>query len=102
MKRGENRLIHIDVEGGNPLLISEAHDSIQRFEDSSFDYLRYWDAENGQLTAIWLGAAALSELMAAGIPETMRSQFTDAEEEYYLLYQSKMLDVELSTFERGE
>lgn len=102
MQRGVNRVVQIQMPCGAEMLVSESHDSIQRFEDPNFDHLRYWDSEKHELQAVWLGAAALKQLMEVGIPETMRSQITDVEEEYYVQYQNNVLEAELAAMEQGE
>lgn len=97
MERGANRVVQLDL-GDTELIISEAHDSIQRFEDHSLDHLRYYDADRKGLVTIWLGKEALDFLMENGIPETMRSRLTDLEEENYIEYQKNVLEAELENF----
>jgi hypothetical protein len=98
MERGINRVVQLEIGDGTELIISESHDSIQRFEDHSLDHLRYWDADRKSLVTVWLGKEALDFLMENGIPETMRARLTDLEEENYIEYQSNILEMELENF----
>lgn len=75
-----------DQMGGFEILgkryeVSAATDSVIRFVDNKFDYLRYLDPEEHAITLHWLGQAALGSIVAFGIPET-RQRKTIQECEY--------------------
>ena len=92
----ENWIIWANIYG-HEVPISGSTDDIQRFVDPQFDYLRYFDHEQGKITPMWLGQAALSNLVGQGVPETrQRLKMQNCEFQAYLDWQA---EIELDDYE---
>lgn len=71
-------------EGEDEHLLVAAHaDSIQIFPDSKYNYLRYWDSDEGVIRAVFLAHHILADLQDMGIPPTKRVDITETEHEAY-------------------
>lgn len=66
---------------GYEFKVSPSTDTIVRFKDSRYDYLRYADEDRNCLAFVFMGRVALDKLMSLGIPPTEIRE-TIAEDEY--------------------
>lgn len=65
------------------LFVAATHDSVQMFPDPKYNYLRYFDAPERQIIAVFLAQEVLADLVENGIPLCMRSDITELEVEVY-------------------
>jgi len=65
------------------LLVAAHADSIQIFPDSKYNYLRYWDSDEGVIRAVFLAGHILADLVDLGIATTPRESITETEHEAY-------------------
>lgn len=73
---------------GRRMLASPATDSVIRFANHEYDYLRYLDPDQSRITCEFLGQQALSELVGLGIPDSReRLKMTEMEYAQYLEWQ---------------
>ena len=80
------------------LVVSPTHDTIQMFPNPDYTYLRYFNPEQGELVAVWLGQEVLADLVDEGIPLCIRDCITEQEVELYERHLGKIaanfIDVE--------
>lgn len=65
---------------GRQFRICADTETIIRFEDPRYDYLRYVDDEQGCLAIVWLGKEALETLVEFGIPQTVPRETISSQE----------------------
>lgn len=66
------------------LYISPSHDSVQRFVEPKYNYLRYYSPQTMQIVAVFLGHEVLADLMDEGIPASeIRDKISEGEMEAY-------------------
>ena len=79
-------------EGEDDMLrVAPTHDTIQMFPDPQYNYLRYYDAEQEQMIAVFLAHEILADLVDGGIPLCIRGSITEAEVEIYETHVGKMV-----------
>lgn len=59
---------------GRHLLVSPAVDVIHRFTENQYDHLKYVDPEHRNVSCLFLGQAALSELVCLKVSQTRQRQ----------------------------
>lgn len=72
------------------LHVAPTHDTIQMFPDPKYNYLRYYDAPDRQVIAVFLAQEILADLVDGGIPLCIRSNITEAEVEVYQNHVAKI------------
>lgn len=66
------------------LTVTASHDIIVRFVEPKYNYLRYFDPNQMNIIAVFLGHEVLANLMDAGIPVTnIRERMLEGEMEAY-------------------
>lgn len=76
------------------LRISPAHDFIMSFPDPKFNYLYYWDGENG-LKTVYLTPEAIDYLHTMGISHVARDNITTQEVDRWAEWYSQHLEQEM-------
>lgn len=79
----ESIRVNLNEDEEDYIIVSATHDTIQSFSENKYDYLRYYDADTGELKAFWFPADLLADLYDAGIPLTKRESITILEYQLY-------------------
>jgi len=77
------------------LRVSPAHDFIMSFPDPTFNYLYYWDGENG-LKTVYLTSEAMDYLHTMGISHVPRDNITTHEVERWAEWYAKDIEQEIT------
>lgn len=85
-----DNVIRVNLNDYDELVVAASHDSIQMFPDHKYNYLRYWDPQEGKMKAVWLDEEYLSELNDRGIPITIRESITESEHDSYGVYMGQI------------